>query len=138
MYVDPALMEYAVALVGATRDARRRSGSATCGRTCCTAPARAPRSTSSSRRKALAFVRGRSYVAAAGRARPRPRRDAPPPRALVRGAGRRRRRRRPPAPDPARRARRPMSRLHDRIRGPTMPPAPRPRLSRSCSGSTGG
>ena len=45
VYVDPALMEYAVALVGATRDPRvGRAQRARC-RTCCTARARVPRST---------------------------------------------------------------------------------------------
>ena len=44
--------------------------------------------------RALAFVRGRDYVLPAGRARHGPRRDAPPPRAVVRGAlGQRDRRR---------------------------------------------
>ena len=44
VYVDPALIEYAVKLASATRDPPR-SGSATSPATSPSAPARAPRST---------------------------------------------------------------------------------------------
>ena len=61
VYVDPALIEYAVRLVTATREPRLSASTAS-RTTCSTAPARAPRSTSSSRARARAFVRGRDYA----------------------------------------------------------------------------
>ena len=50
--------------------------------------------------RALALLRGRRYVAAAGRPRARPGRPAPPARAQLRGARRGRRRRHDPRPRP--------------------------------------
>ena len=72
-----------------------------------TAPAPAPRLGLVAAGRALALLRGRAYVAAAGRLRRRPRRPAPPPRAVLRRAsptaiarraGRRARRPTVPAP----------------------------------------
>ena len=65
--------------------------------------------------KALAFLRGRDYALPARRARPGPRRAAPPPRPVLRGAGRRHRARRPARPDAGRR---PAARRHPRDRRP--------------------
>ena len=69
VYVDPALIEYAVRLVTATREPASCRSRQTSRTTCCTARARAPRSTSSSRRG-----RWRSSAAATTRC-PRTSRD---------------------------------------------------------------
>ena len=94
VYVDPALIEYAVRLVGATRrPALGRPRRPRPLRALRRQPAR--RDQPDPRGQGAGLRAGPRLRAAPGRARPRPRRDAPPPRALVRGPRRRRLRRRP-------------------------------------------
>ncbi len=61
VFVDPLLVQHAVRLAAATRSPETH-GIPDIAATSCTAPAPALRSISSSPRRALAFVRGRSYV----------------------------------------------------------------------------
>ena len=102
VYVDPAVIEYAVRLVGATRNpasvglpeiAKYLSFGAS------------PRASINLvlAGKALVVPARSRLRPAAGRARPRVRRDAAPARALLRGAGRGHRPGRPARADPARR-----------------------------------
>ena len=120
VYVDPALIEYAVRLADATRepdDRRpRRPGPLHQLRR---QPAGLDQPVLAAR--ALAFVRGRDYALPAGRHRPRPRRAAPPAGAVVRGAVRRDHRR-PAAPPGDGRAAGPRRRPADAADGPTAPP----------------
>ena len=85
VYVDPALYEYAVRLSGATRTPRAYGMPELERYITYGASPRASINLILTAR-ALAYVRGREYVAPAGRPRHGPGRHAPPARALVRGA----------------------------------------------------
>ena len=87
-YVDPSLIQYAVKLVAATRDPARYGLPDLARFLTFGASPRASIHLIEGAR-ALAFLRGRDLRAARGRDRPRARRAAPPPGAVLRGAGRR-------------------------------------------------
>ena len=156
VYVDPALYEYAVRLSGATRTPRAYGMPDLERYITYGASPRASINLILTAR-ALAYVRGREYVAPAGRARHGPRRHAPPARALVRGPLRRRHERRDPvhdprprpaagrpAPGPCSSSRRRLTRraARGRSRARARPPAPRlagrPAPGRRCSRATTG
>jgi MoxR-like ATPase len=99
-YVDPALMQYAVRLVAATRDPERH-GVKDIARYITFGAS--PRATIGPRRgaRALAFLRGRAYALPEDLIDIAPRRASPPAVAVVRGARRRRHGRRADPRDPA-------------------------------------
>ena len=99
VYVDPVLIEYAVRLVTVTRDPESAGLDTVAPYVLYGASPRAAINLILAAR-ALAFLRGRSYALPARRTRPRPRRDASPPRPLVRGTRRRGLRRRSPPSGP--------------------------------------
>ena len=104
VFVDPALIEYAVRLANATRNVAAVGLGELARYITFGASPRASINLILAGR-ALALVRGREYALPQDVQRDRPRRAAPPARALVRGARRRRHRRRHHRPHPRGRAR---------------------------------